>query len=310
MAAFAREAGELTERLCTGGKLTDTGAGAILENMVTFVAARYALAMKQSQGQDGEPGTTWNHLRICCHDVLALQRGEQRAQRIELAHERLEFGREKMRAGMAMCLFNRRMAGKFPSVQQPSTKETPTSNIQPSTPNPAVAGLQRSFSIQHSEEGEVPSVQHPSTREIPSSNGQGATGVKTAGEHSTLNIQHSTPNLPEPNGGDEEHEEEKDMVIRVNPGVSGPRNFKSMDRVVRPAGDSASRTDWTTGGNFQLGGISPPDTAKRGIFEELLHSPHGRPDGVLPYFQPAQRPVIPIESSRESPGADLICVPN
>src|SRR5450756_683610 len=62
-----QEAGELVERLCAdGNKLTETGPGAILENMVTFVAARYVVAMKQLRGQGGDPAAAWNQLRECC----------------------------------------------------------------------------------------------------------------------------------------------------------------------------------------------------------------------------------------------------
>ena len=71
-----------------GQQLDKAAGGSVTDTLATWLAARYAVAMKQWQGQGGDPTAAWNRLRECCHDIVALQRGEQRAQRLELEGER------------------------------------------------------------------------------------------------------------------------------------------------------------------------------------------------------------------------------
>jgi len=84
-----REAREIVKDLhADSNELTKVAEGSVVNITAQWLAARYAVAMKQWQGQGGDPTAAWNRLRECCHDIVALQRGEQRAQRLELEGER------------------------------------------------------------------------------------------------------------------------------------------------------------------------------------------------------------------------------
>ena len=98
----------------------------VTATLATWVTAQYVVAAKS-----GDQAVAWNQMREFCHDVLALQRGEQQWQRLDLERQRLDFGREKARVGLAVRLMEGRMGG-----------EHSTPNIQHSTPNvrPPVEG--------------------------------------------------------------------------------------------------------------------------------------------------------------------------
>lgn len=205
----------MTKRLGTDGKLTETGAGGILNNMVTLVAARYVVAMKQLNEQGGDPAAAWNQLRECCRDVLALQRGEQQAQRIELDWEKLAFGREKVRAGMVMYLWK-------------GSGGRPPENL-----NDEARMTNGTLSRDGREGNEAPRClrtahQPPSAGEIPSAEVQDAAGAKVAGEKvrpvEASFVEDEDENDPPALRRGATNDE---LVIRVNPGESDPGILKN-----------------------------------------------------------------------------------
>jgi len=88
-----KEAREIVERLhADGNELTKMPKGAVVDITAQWMAARYAVGMKSAV----DSGVAWEQMREFCHDVLALQREEHRTQRLELAHDVLDFRREKI----------------------------------------------------------------------------------------------------------------------------------------------------------------------------------------------------------------------
>ena len=86
-----------------GHQFSEATGGPVADVLATWVAARYAVGMKKLEGQGGDRAAAWNQLRECCHDVVALRRGEYLARRLELEHTRraLRFekpGLEKLKA--------------------------------------------------------------------------------------------------------------------------------------------------------------------------------------------------------------------
>ncbi|HXR08752.1 MAG TPA: ATP-binding protein, partial [Candidatus Acidoferrum sp.] len=64
-------------------QLANAGEGTVTDNLATFVAAQYAVASSQL-GDEANPDAKWKRLRALCHDVVALRRGDQLAQRLDL----------------------------------------------------------------------------------------------------------------------------------------------------------------------------------------------------------------------------------
>ncbi|MBW8865586.1 MAG: hypothetical protein JF609_11840 [Verrucomicrobia bacterium] len=88
-----REAREIVKDLHTDShELTKVAEGSVVNITAQWLAARYAVAMKQSQGQGGDPAAAWNRMREFCRDIVALQRGEHRAQRLEFEQGRAGLG--------------------------------------------------------------------------------------------------------------------------------------------------------------------------------------------------------------------------
>jgi len=91
-----QQAGELMARLGTpGNEMAKLASGEVLGTMTTFAAARYVVEMKKQEGRGRDDGQAWIRMREFCQDVVALRRTEHLAQR-------LEFEREKVRAGLAI----------------------------------------------------------------------------------------------------------------------------------------------------------------------------------------------------------------
>jgi hypothetical protein len=75
--------GEATRFMSESRQLSNAGEGTVTDNLATFVAAQYALASSQL-AEEPDADTRWKRLRDLCHDVVALRRGDQNAQRLEL----------------------------------------------------------------------------------------------------------------------------------------------------------------------------------------------------------------------------------
>lgn len=100
----------MMERLCAGGHvLAEMGSGAVMDTMAGYVAARYVISVKQLAGQGGDQAGDWNRLRDCCQDLVALQRREYLAQRLELQ-------REKVQAGLVGAMLASEAGAPMPSV--------------------------------------------------------------------------------------------------------------------------------------------------------------------------------------------------
>ncbi|MBW8863720.1 MAG: hypothetical protein JF609_02140 [Verrucomicrobia bacterium] len=86
-----REAREIVKDLhADGHELTKVAGGSVVNITAQWLAARYAVGMKQWQGQGGDPAAAWNRMREFCRDIVALQRGERLAQRLEFERGRAE----------------------------------------------------------------------------------------------------------------------------------------------------------------------------------------------------------------------------
>ncbi|MDR3458863.1 MAG: hypothetical protein P4N60_15545, partial [Verrucomicrobiae bacterium] len=85
-----QQARQIVERLhADGNELTKVADGSVANITAQWLAVRYVVGLKQLKGRDGADGLAWERLRECCHDVLALQRSEQLAQRLEFEREKL-----------------------------------------------------------------------------------------------------------------------------------------------------------------------------------------------------------------------------
>src|SRR5450756_796709 len=92
-----REAREIVERLHRdSNELTKVADGSVVNITAQWLAVRYVVAMKQRTGRGAKDGEAWERMRECCHDVLALQRSEHLAQRLELDRERLDWVSRKV----------------------------------------------------------------------------------------------------------------------------------------------------------------------------------------------------------------------
>src|SRR5882672_8700351 len=92
-----QEAYTMMQRVGTdAAALTDAAKEPVTETLATWVTARYLVGAKSAEGLGDDSVPAWDRMREFCHDVMALRRGEQRAQRLELDWERLEFGRERL----------------------------------------------------------------------------------------------------------------------------------------------------------------------------------------------------------------------
>jgi len=69
-------------------QLAQAGEGTVTDNLALFVAAHYALATVQF-GDEADPAARWKKLRALCRDVVALRRGDQLAQRLNLQRRQL-----------------------------------------------------------------------------------------------------------------------------------------------------------------------------------------------------------------------------
>jgi len=87
-----QEAREIVKDLhADSNELTQMAEGSVVNITAQWLAARYAVAMKRAEGQEADPAANWKRMREFCHDIVALGRGEHRAQRLEL-----------VRAGLAL----------------------------------------------------------------------------------------------------------------------------------------------------------------------------------------------------------------
>ena len=75
-------------------QLVQAGEGVITDHLATYVAARYALARGQL-GDASDPQANWKLLRALCHDVVALRRGDQLAQSLNLKRLRQQLSQPK-----------------------------------------------------------------------------------------------------------------------------------------------------------------------------------------------------------------------
>jgi len=84
-----------------GQQLEQAAERPVTETLGTWLAVQYVVAMKRAEkgGGGGDPAAAWNQLRECCHDLVALQRGEQRDRRLDLVRAGMAFRREKTGCG-------------------------------------------------------------------------------------------------------------------------------------------------------------------------------------------------------------------
>jgi len=100
-----QEALELAERLGHDLEvLRSEGRPPLTETLALWLATRYVVVARQvSQSEEPEP---WSLLRQFCADLAKLRRGDLAADRLRLAHEKLDFQRQ--------CLRDKSTAGKTP----------------------------------------------------------------------------------------------------------------------------------------------------------------------------------------------------
>ncbi len=119
----AAEFGELKELLVELAAETEglkaAAGGSVTEVMADWVAGQYLLAVRKELAALPEGPDRLKLLRQAAGDVAGLQRGSQRAARLKLDREKLEFEREKHREAVAARPENR----KRPDYLRPLTDE-------------------------------------------------------------------------------------------------------------------------------------------------------------------------------------------
>jgi len=97
------------------------------EQLVTSLTIRYLMVVREWMQSPMPAERRWRQLRVILRDVLELQRGEHREQRLELDWERLEFARERFEEGK-LADERRAMIGFLVAARQwPEVQEALTS---------------------------------------------------------------------------------------------------------------------------------------------------------------------------------------
>ena len=109
----------LTEMAAEIEGFKEAAGGSITDVMAGWVATQYLLAARKELAAQPEGPERFALLRQMAGDVSALQRGSQRAARLQLDREKLEFEREKHKAAVAALPENR----KRPDYLRPLTDE-------------------------------------------------------------------------------------------------------------------------------------------------------------------------------------------
>jgi hypothetical protein len=129
------------------GVLQPPGAPPLTDHIGLWLTARYLLAIRKQAGKnpDGEPDL--KALREFCQDFVALQRGNNSAERLKIEQARLEREREKTEEEV-FAQFKKwvwvspeeqetRLRGKFGLPPKPPDKDSPAaSESNPVKPNP------------------------------------------------------------------------------------------------------------------------------------------------------------------------------
>ncbi len=74
-------------------ELSQAAAGAITDNLATWMAARYAIAIRRLAAEKKNGELDSNQLRVLCHDLVDLRRGDHRAESLRIEREWLEMER-------------------------------------------------------------------------------------------------------------------------------------------------------------------------------------------------------------------------
>src|SRR6266567_7325992 len=78
-----QEAGDMMQRVGTdAAALNGAAKEPVTETLATWVTARYLVAAKSAEGLGDDSVPAWDRMREFCHDVMALRRGDLRAQRV------------------------------------------------------------------------------------------------------------------------------------------------------------------------------------------------------------------------------------
>ena len=90
-AASHQEAMTEVRRLVEEAKeLSGTAEGGLTDHLATWIAGRYAIAVRQLAVETGSGQVDWNLLRGVCHDVGELRRGDHSAESLRIERERWE----------------------------------------------------------------------------------------------------------------------------------------------------------------------------------------------------------------------------
>ena len=100
------------------GLATSLKGRSVTDTMAEWLAARYVVGMKKQTDRSGDPAAGWERMREFCQDVVALRRGEYRAQRLEF---------ERVRAGLAF---------RCEKLGLEEVKSRTDATINPGTPHP------------------------------------------------------------------------------------------------------------------------------------------------------------------------------
>ncbi|MDR3459976.1 MAG: hypothetical protein P4N60_21325 [Verrucomicrobiae bacterium] len=77
-------------------QFSEAAGGSVTDTLADWLAARYVVGMKKQLDRDGDPAADWERMREFCQDVVALRRGEYRAQRLELVRAGLALRSKQM----------------------------------------------------------------------------------------------------------------------------------------------------------------------------------------------------------------------
>ena len=86
----------------SAAELTQASGGALTDQLAVCLAARIAVALRESASTGVDPARQLHQLRQLCANLVQLRRGDHTAQRLKLGREQLELDRKKQAEEIAL----------------------------------------------------------------------------------------------------------------------------------------------------------------------------------------------------------------
>ena len=78
-------------------ELSQVAGGALTDSLATWMAGRYAIDIRRLAAESKNGALDSNQLRVLCHDLVDLRRGDHSAESLRVERERLEMDRAKQK---------------------------------------------------------------------------------------------------------------------------------------------------------------------------------------------------------------------